>query len=206
MGHLEYHYDIVCPYAYLGSTQVEALCARVGASLSWHPLLLGGVFQAIAVDPMFTTKLNPSKAHHNRSDALRWAAHLSVDFAWHPGHPVRTVHTMRALLVTESPAELVHAFYRAYWVDHRELNREEVVAQILNETGFDGKAVIERTRHPEVKRHLRDVSTKAAGRGIFGAPAMFVGGELYWGQDRLHFVEAALRRENNLPPSDLLIA
>ena len=61
MGHLKYHYDIVCPYAYPGSTQVEALGARVGASLSWHPFLLGGVFQAIAVDPMFTTKLSPSK-------------------------------------------------------------------------------------------------------------------------------------------------
>ena len=66
--------------------------------------------------------------------------------------------------------------------------------------------MVERTKHPEVKQQLRDVSTKVAGRGIFGAPAMFVGGQLDWGQDRLHFVEAALRRDNNLPPSDLRIA
>lgn len=199
MAHLEFHFDIVCPYAYLGSTQIESICARAGASLSWHPFLLGGVFQALDVDPMFTTKLSPSKARHNHLDAIRWAEHLNIEFAWHPQHPVRTVTTMRALLVTETPRDLVAAFYRAYWVQHRALQEDAVVAEVLEECGYPGAEILQATKRQEIKQTLREISTKAAKRGIFGAPAMFVGDELYWGQDRLHFVEAALRKQNGLP-------
>ena len=60
MAHLEYHFDIVCPYAYLGSTQIAALCDRHDATLTWHPVLLGGILKSVQVDPMFTTKLSAS--------------------------------------------------------------------------------------------------------------------------------------------------
>ena len=168
MAHVEFHFDIVCPYAYLGSTQIEAVCARAGATLSWHPFLLGGVFQALDVDPMFTTKLSPAQAAHNRLDALRWAEHLGVEFAWHPMHPVRTVTTMRALLVTGSPRSLIGAFYRAYWVEHRALHRDEVVAEVLDEHGYAGADIVAETKHDHVKTNLRKVSTNAA--GVASAP------------------------------------
>ncbi len=204
MKHLEYHFDIVCPYAYLGSTQVEALCARTDATLSWHPFLLGGVLKTIGTDPGFTLKLPENKMRHNLLDAVRWADYLGVDFGWHKRHPMRTVTTMRALLLLADdegaiadPAP-IHALYRAYWVDGRDIDDEKVLAEVLTEAGLDGEALVAGTKAPEVKQRLIDVSTGAADRGIFGAPAMFIRGvrgfeeEMWWGQDRLAMVEEAL--------------
>ena len=90
MPHLEYHFDIVCPYAYLGSTQMTALCERNNATLSCA-VLLGGILKSVKVDPMFTTKLSPAKAKHNVVDMYRYADMLGVPFQFNPRHPVRTV-------------------------------------------------------------------------------------------------------------------
>lgn len=199
--HVEFHFDIVCPYAYLGSTQIEALAARCDATVSWHPFLLGGVFKSIRVDPTFTLKMPAAKTRHNLLDAIRWADFLGVDFAWHPNHPMRTVSTMRALLALADDKDVIadpapiKALYRAYWVDHRDLTDDTELAAVLSECGLDGAALLEQTRSPALKQRLKDVSARAAQRGVFGAPAMFVDGALYWGQDRLEFVEAALKGE-----------
>jgi len=205
--HLEYHFDIVCPFAYLGSTQVEALCERTGATLSWHPFLLGGVLKTIGTDPTFTLKLSPAKTRHNLLDAIRWADHLGVPFKWHNRHPMLTVTTMRALTLfaddnnaIEDPTP-IHALFRAYHVDGRDIVEEDVLGDVLTELGMDGPALVAQTKAPPVKQRLREISTRAADRGIFGAPAMFVNGELFWGQDRLHFVENALKQASQEKPS-----
>jgi len=203
---LAFHFDIVCPYAYLASTQVDALVQRCGATLSWHPFLLGGVLQSIGTDPMFTTRLSAPKMRHNRLDALRWADHLGVPFSWHPKHPIRTVTVMRALLLLADSDGVIadptpiHALYRAYWVDHRPLWRPEVTAEVLSEIGLPGPSLVAQTQDPAVKLRLKTVSSALAQRGVFGAPAMFVDQQLFWGQDRLAFVEAALRSEAVAPP------
>ena len=119
--HLEFHFDVVCPFAYFAATQVEALCKRVNASLSWHPFLLGGVFQVLGSDQNPAASMNPHKAKHNLLDAVRWADLLGVPFQWHRRHPVRTLIPMRVLTalsdasgkLTDPGAAL--ALYRAYW-------------------------------------------------------------------------------------------
>lgn len=196
--HLEFHFDVVCPFAYLASTQVESLCDRVEATISWHPFLLGGVLQATGVTPWLANTLIPQKARHTVLDAVRWADVLNVPFDWHPDHPVRTLHAMRALLaLTDANGVLhdaapAHALYAAYWVQGRDLYDPVVVVDVLDSVGLDGGALLDQTRDPALKDRLRAVSDAAAARGMFGAPAMFVGDQMFWGNDRLHFVEAAL--------------
>jgi len=199
LRHLEFHFDIVCPFAYLASVQVEALCERVNASLSWHPFLLGGVLQSTGRDPMFTTKLPPAKARHNLLDAVRWADYLGIPFAWHPRHPVRTLSAMRTLVALANEenqiqdVRTIHALYKAYWVDGLNLDQDDTLVTVLDQAGHDGHDLLTRSRTPENKLRLRNVSDAAAERGIFGAPALFVGEQHFWGQDRLHFVEATLQ-------------
>src|SRR5687767_7400842 len=96
---LDFWFDYSCPYAYLGSTQVEALAARTGASLSWRPMLLGGVFRAAGTPQNLSETLSPSKAHHNGLDMLRWAALFGVKLVMPAGHPFRTVEALRATIV-----------------------------------------------------------------------------------------------------------
>jgi len=193
MPHLQFHFDIVCPYAYLGSTQMVSLCERNSASLSWHPVLLGGMLKSVKVDPMFTTKLSPAKAKHNILDMYRHADVMGVPFQFNPLHPIRTVQVQRALIVAQANETLIHKLYQAYWVDNLDLSQVTVLKDVIDSAGLDGAAVLEETENPFIKAQLRQATDEVVARGAFGVPAMFVGDELVWGQDRLHFVERLLQ-------------
>jgi len=193
MAHLEYHFDIVCPYAYLGSTQIQALCEKHQATLSWHAVLLGGMLKSVKVDPMFTTKLSPAKAKHNVLDMYRHADMMGVPFHFNPLHPIRTVQVQRALIAADSPAVLIHKLYEAYWVDSVDLSQPKALKDVIDSVGLDGAGILEETENPALKLKLREATDAVVARGAFGVPAMFVDEEFVWGQDRLHFVERLLQ-------------
>jgi 2-hydroxychromene-2-carboxylate isomerase len=197
---IDFYYDIVCPYAYLGSTQIAALAARAGARLRWKPMLLGGVFRAISSDgsgegPMGT--LASAKARLNLLDMRRWAAHFGVSLALHPRHPMRSVDAMRLCHVVDGDdrVKVTHALYRAYFVEHRDLDDRAVLRSVLERCALD-PALADRVDDPAIKDALRRTTDEAVADGAFGAPAIVIdtGGvrTLYWGQDRLGLVEEAL--------------
>lgn len=193
MKRLEFWFDFSCPYAYIASTRVEALAQRVGAELDVRPMLLGGVFKARGTPQNLSDTLGPAKAQHNRDDMRRQAQLAGVELHMPAGHPLRTVEALRCVLAVGAPyMPLVHRFYRAYWVEGRDIGQGEVVAAILGEAGLDAAAVRARASSEEIKADLRRRTDEAVARGIFGVPTCFVGDELFWGQDRLDMVEAAL--------------
>ncbi len=192
MKTLDFYFDFSCPYAYLAATQIEALAARTGAQLNLKPMVLGGVFKARAVPQNLAATLSPEKARHNVRDMQRWASYFGVPLAMPKGHPMRTVDALRALLATGEPTrDLMHRFYRAYWVEGRDIASEAVVGDVLRAAGHDAAAVMERARSQEIKDALRVRTDEAIALGIFGAPTCVVDGELFWGQDRLEEVERA---------------
>src|SRR5262249_39108152 len=87
-----FYYDIVCPFAYLASTQIESVCK--GTELHWQPILLGGLLKSIG-NPEPMRSAPPAKAYMNLLDAQRWAEHRGVPLVFPPGHPRRTVEAMR---------------------------------------------------------------------------------------------------------------
>ena len=103
MAHVDFYYDIVCPYAYLGSTQIQAIADRCGASVSYKPILLGGVLQSVGSPTVPMNAMPPSKARHNLLDMQRWADLWKVPFKFPNGHPRRSVGLRRP-----SPAENLH--------------------------------------------------------------------------------------------------
>ncbi|MBO6933642.1 MAG: 2-hydroxychromene-2-carboxylate isomerase [Deltaproteobacteria bacterium] len=191
----ELHYDVVCPYAYLASTQIEALAERCDATIEWKPFLLGGVFRSIggADDP--NAVMPEPKAAHNQRDMRRWAERFGVPLVMHPEHPRRSVLALRALLAAgeESRVPATHALFAAYWKRGEDIADPEVVAHALSGAGLDGVACVERASEPAIKDDLRARTDAAVAAGVFGAPTFIVDGELVWGQDRLHFLEAILR-------------
>lgn len=193
---LDFYYDVVCPYAYLGSQKVEALARRAGVELTWKPMLLGGVYRAIGAPD--APPMPPSKAQHNLADMLRWADHTGVPLKLHPRHPRRSVEAMRLVHAVADPAErirLSHALYRAYFVDNRDIDQRPVLRAILGEVGLD-PALEGRIDEQAVKDSLRRTTDEAVADGVFGAPGFVIDDgssrTLYWGQDRMHLVERAL--------------
>lgn len=204
---LRFYFDFSCPYAYVASTQIEALAQRVGARLDPRPILLGGVFRAHSTPQNLSETLGPAKARHNLADMHRWAARAGVPLNFPQGHPMRTVEALRSLLVVGEPfMPLAHAFFRAYWVDGIDLSTRENVAAVLREAGHDAEAVLARIDEPAIKDELRERTDEAIATGVFGVPTCVITPgesgrkepELFWGVDRLDMVEALLRELGSL--------
>lgn len=193
---VEIAFDVVCPYAYLASTRIEAIAARTGATLTWEPILLGGVFRAIGQSDDPNAQMSEAKRRHTDRDLHRWAEHFEVPLVRRADHPRRSVLAMRAILATPQAERVraIHALFAAYHARGEDIASPDVVRGALSGAGLDGAALVARTEDAEIKDALRRTTARAVERGVFGVPAMFVDGELYWGQDRLDWVEEALSR------------
>jgi 2-hydroxychromene-2-carboxylate isomerase len=194
MNEVEIWFDVVCPYAYLASTQIDAVAARAGARVRWEPMLLGGVFRAINAGDDPNRTMSEAKRLHTARDLERWSEHFSVPLRRPPNHPRRTVLAMRAICATreEERVRAIHALFAAYWARGEDVSEVAVVRAALISAGLDGAALVTRADEDAVKEDLRARTQRAVEKGIFGVPTMFVRGEMFWGQDRLDWVERAL--------------
>jgi 2-hydroxychromene-2-carboxylate isomerase len=179
---VEFVYDVVCPYAYLASTRIEAIAAEAGATVRWSPILLGGVFNAIGAPPRSATPA--PKAAAIRQDLLNQARRFGAPLVEPAAHPRRTVEAMRLLVAAPDAARpaLTHALYRAYWVEGRDVADRAVLSAIGSAHGVDVDAAL------ADRDTLRARTDDAVARGVFGVPTVFVGDRLHWGSDRLHLV------------------
>ncbi|MFT4195350.1 2-hydroxychromene-2-carboxylate isomerase [Ottowia sp.] len=192
---VEFFFDVGSPAAYLAWTQLPALCRQAGAALVYRPMLLGGVFQATGNRSPVEV---PAKGRYIRRDFERFAARCGVPLRFNPHFPINTLLLMRgatALQMQDGGArfgDYCAAVFRAMWVDGRDLGAPEVVGQVLQAAGFEPAELLSLAGRQAVKDRLKAVTEEAVARGVFGAPTMFVGEQMFWGQDRLDFVREAL--------------
>lgn len=198
---LTFYYDVVCPYAYLGSTLVDSLAERAGVEVVWRPILLGGLFKALEAPQEPARAMPPAKARLNSLDLLRQADLLGVDVAWHPRHPVRSVSAMRLLAGCPDAVRpaLTRALYRTYWVEHGDISDRETLASLAAGHGVDIGVIDD----PAVKQALFDNTAEALDLGGFGVPIWRVTDgsvdRMWWGADRVHLVARALGVDQPVP-------
>jgi 2-hydroxychromene-2-carboxylate isomerase len=195
---VEFYYDLVSPYSYLAHFRLRRICEEQGAELVLRPMLLGAAHKAVGLQAPVEIE---AKAHYNYRDVHRWAEYYGVPLRYPDPFPFRTLKTMRAAVFFESSGAL-DAFTREafslYWEEggapkgREESDEDGPIGDVARRVGADPGEVLEGAATPEAKRALRDATESAVGRGVFGAPTFFVGDEMFWGNDRLHFVEAAL--------------
>ncbi len=192
---VEFFFDLGSPATYLAYTQLPGICEQTDSQLIYRPMLLGGVFKATGNASPATIA---AKGRYMFLDLSRYATRYGVAFRLNPHFPINTLLLMRAVtgMQMQHPErflDFIDCLFRALWVDGRNLNDPAVVATVLAEHGFDAQAVLALTADDAVKNALKDCTDEAIRRGVFGAPSMFVGDQLYFGQDRLDFVREALR-------------
>lgn len=189
---VEFYFDVGSPASYLAWTQIAQLAERHGAEVVYQPMLLGGVFKATGNASPASV---PAKGRYTRIDFERFARRYQVPFAQNPFFPINTMQLMRgavALLDGDQFQPYVDAVFRAIWVKGQNMGDPDVVARVLGGQGFDVAGLLQQINDPAVKERLRQITERAIERGVFGAPTFFVGDEMFFGQDRLDFVEAAL--------------
>ena len=194
---LEFFFDCSSPWTYLAFAGIQPLAARVGVSIEWKPILVGGVFNSVNPE-VYSARANPNprRMDHMRKDLQDWARLYGLEIGWPAVFPVNSVKAMRGVLVAEEAGLLVpytQAVFERYWRDLQDISSDEVVADIARGVGLDERAFMAAIARPACKEPLRANNDELIERGGFGTPTMFVNGsDMYFGNDRLVLVEHAL--------------
>jgi 2-hydroxychromene-2-carboxylate isomerase len=196
---LEFFFDCSSPWTYLAFTRIHGVVKRTGAQTVWRPILVGGVFNAVNKD-VYERRANPDprKSAYYEKDLQDWARLAGIAIGKPPVFPVRAVAAMRAVIAADELGALVpfsRAVFEAYWGRLEDISQADVLKKIAESANLDSGRLLARSEGPEIKDRLRANTDELIARGGFGSPTLFVDGtDMYFGNDRLPLVEAALMR------------
>jgi len=189
---LEFLFDVGSPASYIAYRRVPEIAARTGATVRYEPFLLGGVFKATG---NHSPAEIPAKGAWTSVDLARFAARHGVPFQRNPFFPINTLHLMRgAAGLKDDPRFMAYldAVFDAMWRDPKNLGDPAEMAPVLARAGVGGDEFMALIADEATKARLKATTEDAVARGAFGAPTFFVGEEMFFGQDRLDWVEEAL--------------
>ena len=195
----EFYFDISSPWTYLAFARVESIAEKCGVDIDWKPILVGGVFNSVN-ETVYEQRANPHpvKGRYYVKDLQDWAQFCGIEIGAPSVFPVRAVNLMRAALVALDAGclpDFSRTAFHAYWGELRDVSQPEELAQICASVGLDPNDVAEKITSDDIKGRLRTNTEELVARGGFGSPTMFINGsDMYFGNDRLPLVEAALIR------------
>jgi 2-hydroxychromene-2-carboxylate isomerase len=199
---VEFYFDCSSPWTYLGFHQLTKIAVRLGVEIQYKPIVVGFIFNEVN-RVLYETRANPPvprKAEYSMKDMKDWAllGGLTLNFPPKCGHPVNAVKVMRACVAVEALGKL-HAFataaFEELWVHGRDIGKEEVIADVCGKVGVDAAWVLKEMNSDHVKATLKANTDAVIARGGFGSPTVYVNGtDMYFGNDRVVLVEAAIVR------------
>ena len=193
--HVDYYGSLNSPWTYLGSARIEAMCAKHGATLKLWPVDFGLIFPASGGLPL--PKRSPQRQAYRMMELRRWREATGLPLTLEPEHfpfpEAPLANAVIALRETQGGALallLAHRIMKALWAE----DRDPVVDfnTFATECGLDGPALLALGTDPQWAAMRQADSEAALAKGVFGAPSFVIDGEIFWGQDRLDFVEKKL--------------
>jgi 2-hydroxychromene-2-carboxylate isomerase len=192
---IDFYFDFPSPYSYLAHTQLPRIAAEHHASVTYHPFRILELMKLVGNRP--TTIECKNKGKYAGTDLQRWIKRYKVDFARNPhSRSFDFAELDRGALVAIADgrgAEYVTAVFSGVWAKQADLSQRSVLIDILNRAGFDAPLLLERASTEDITAKLDAETQAAATRGVFGAPTIFVSDQMFFGNDRLDFVDEALR-------------
>lgn len=187
-----FYFDLGSPYAYLAAERVSGLFAEAGLEQpDWQPLLLGGLFKRFGRDSWAN---GPGRAEGIAEVERRAAAYGLPPLAWPDPWPGNTLFAMRAATFAKQTGRAVSlslAAFRQAFAGGRDLSEPDNVLVAAAAAELHPRAVLKAVETEGVKRALREATERAAELGVVGVPSLLVGGEVFWGDDRLEEAVAA---------------
>jgi 2-hydroxychromene-2-carboxylate isomerase len=191
---IEFFFDFPSPYSYLASTQLPQLAAEHDVSIAYRPFRILEAMKIVGNRP--TTIESAAKGRYAGADIARWARRYGVPVQRNPAFRSFDFALLDqiALLAIEQgrAADCIKAIFSAVWGTGDDLSDKAVLARRLDAAGFSSAAMIEQASSADYATKLGEATAKAAERGVFGAPTVFVGDDMFFGNDRLDFVAEAL--------------
>ena len=192
---IDFYFDFPSPYAYLAHTQLPGIAAERGATITYHPFRILELMKIVGNRP--TTIECENKRRYAGADLACWTERYKVDFTRNPHSKSFDFAELErgALVAIEDgrSAEYVTAIFAAIWGKPVDLSQRPILIDVLDKAGLDGGRLFERASAESVHAKLDTETQAAAARGVFGAPTIFVGDQMFFGNDRLDFIAEALR-------------
>ncbi|MEQ9326974.1 MAG: 2-hydroxychromene-2-carboxylate isomerase [Rhodospirillales bacterium] len=196
--HVDYYLSFTSPWTYLGSPEFGRICKDTGTSVNFFPCNFLEIFAATGGLPL--GKRSPERQAYRLIEMERWGAWREMDINLKPAHwPFDETLAVGAFMAaTEAGADghsLSHAIMRSVWAEERDMADAGELKSVLEGFGLDSKTLLDKAADLDATRAIIRKNTEAAiAVGVFGAPSYLYENELFWGQDRLDFLERALRR------------
>lgn len=189
---IDFWFDFSSPYGYLMSERIDAVAARYGRKVRWHPILLGIIFQATGSRPPADGV--SSKGTYMFHDFHRSARHMGIPYNPPSRFPLPTQNAARAFYWLHGQdcalaRQFAHAVYRAFFVDDLDISSPDTVLDIAEKLGIDRAQLASALQAPEIKARLKEECDKALAIGVFGSPHIVIDGEPFFGADRLPQIE-----------------
>ena len=197
---IEFFFDCASPWTYLAFHNIQPLAKEFGEQISWRPVLVGGIFNA--VNPgVSAARENPvaAKVNSTKKDLADWARLAGLTIRMPPTvFPVNSVKAMRGCLWLGNDAMVpfARAVFEAYWRDDKDISREPVLAEICNSLDIDPEKLLNGIGDEGIKNELKANTDEAIARGAFGSPTIFLNKTaMYIGNDRLPLIREVLQRK-----------
>lgn len=198
--HIDYYLSLGSPWTHLGAARITALAAAHGATIRPIPCDFGGtVFPASGGLPL--PKRSPQRQAYRMQELQRWRAALGIPIMLRPKHfpcdeafSAACVIAVRETQGNADALRLAHRILKALWEEEANPAERETLARLIEEAGLDPVAVIALAEDPRWAAMRQADSEAALARGVFGAPSYVIGTDIFWGQDRLDFVERRLNQ------------
>ncbi len=188
---IDFYFDFLSSYGYMGSCKIDELAARFGRQVTWRPILLGiTIFKVMGLKAPLET---PLKGDYIHIDSPRMAKYLGVPYK-HPAQQPNPLNSARAYYWLRQrdanlAKDLAKALLARQWAQGIDISSAELVADEAAALGVERQETLAALQDPAVKQLLADAVDQAIAEGVFGSPFFVVDGEHFWGVDRLPLVE-----------------
>ena len=202
MAVVEFYFDCSSPWTYLGFENIIGAAAEDGFDIDWKPILVGGVFNK-ANPSVYQRRENPvpPKDAYYQKDMQDWARYQGIEMIKPSVFPLNSVKALRGAFVAIDEGTVgaySRACFEAYWRDDKDLSQEDVLREVVTSVGMDADSFFERIADDAVKRRLFETTDDIIARGGFGSPTFFIDGDdMYFGNDRLELMQAAIDRKKS---------
>jgi len=202
---LDFYFDVSSPWTYLAFRNIQPMALELNASISWRPVLVGGIFNTVN-QGMYTSREdgNSPRNRYILKDLQDCARQTGLNIVFPPRvFPVNSVKAMRGCIWLAQNAASKHhllafieAAFAAYFTRQEDISQDGVLANICRDLGIDADAFAEGIMQPDIRQALKANTDEAIARGVFGVPSFFVGDDMYFGNDRLDLLRLAVLATN----------
>jgi len=185
-NHIDFYFDIISPYSYIAHKKIQKIKENQKIIFNYKPILLGGLHNLAEITaPAF----NKYKMKNMQNDCELISKKNNISFKWNLKFPINSLYIMRGYLqISEKQKEIyLNTFFDAYWKDNINLSLENEISKLLKVLDIDIKIFFKEIKEQSIKDNLKELTSDAFRKEVFGAPTFIVKNKIFWGQDRLEY-------------------